>query len=294
MAVDSGNRHFPGCHFRAARRRPAWIAVPFARLLGDEHFLPDHSRLGGLLFSEIGLRRNAPARHGLDRRDRRNRGSIGLCFIYTALRQRATGPVVTLSSMSILVPILFALALGWDVPLGPVQALGSILTIIGTIAIHAGRSSRPEGERYHWIGLAIGALLCFGFSQAAQKYITVIHPNKETLSVQVALANRYVFMATYYLAGGLALFLYLLSTRQSLQRRALPYAFLLSLSSVCQFICMLTLLQHVSTARVYITFSGGGSILILFASAWLLHERYSSKVWIGCLLGITGIVLMRL
>lgn len=221
-------------------------------------------------------------------------GSAGICFIYAALRQRATGPVVTIASMSILVPILFAMILKWDVPMGPSQILGSLLTIIGTIAIHAGRSARPEGERHHWIWLAIGALLCFGFSQAAQKYITVVHPTQDAIPAQAALAGRYVFMAAYYLAGGLVLFLYLFSIRQPLQRRALPYACWISLSSVCQFICMLLLLQHVSTAKVYITFSGGGSILILFVSTWLLRERYKPLVWIGCLLGITGIVLMRL
>jgi uncharacterized membrane protein len=41
-------------------------------------------------------------------------GGAGLCLIYAALRQRATGPVATLGSMSILVPIAFGLILGWD------------------------------------------------------------------------------------------------------------------------------------------------------------------------------------
>jgi hypothetical protein len=41
-------------------------------------------------------------------------GGVGLCLIYAALRHRATGPVATLGSMSILVPIAYGLILGWD------------------------------------------------------------------------------------------------------------------------------------------------------------------------------------
>jgi multidrug transporter EmrE-like cation transporter len=56
---------------------------------------------------------------------------------------------------------------------------------------------------------------------------------------------------------------------------------------------MLVLLQHLSTTLVYITFTGGGIVLITLVSTLLLGERYRPAVWAGCLLGIAGIVLMR-
>src|SRR5262245_1135740 len=62
-------------------------------------------------------------------------GGAGLCFMYAALRQRATGPVITLASMSILIPILLGYACRWDDPPGIWNILGIVLTLAGIAAI---------------------------------------------------------------------------------------------------------------------------------------------------------------
>jgi drug/metabolite transporter (DMT)-like permease len=213
-------------------------------------------------------------------------GAVGVCFSYTALRQRATGPVTTISQMSVLWPVGLSLLAGWDARPGLVRLLGAVLTLSGIAVINMGKSPRPEGERFHWIGLAVGAMVCFGVSQSAQKYITVLHP-------QPSSEPRYVFMATYYFACALALLAYTFLVGKRLQPRAWPYAACLSAGSIIQFACMLVLLQHLSTTLVYITFTGGGIVLITLVSTLLLGERYRPAVWAGCLLGIAGIVLMR-
>src|ERR1051325_7758106 len=212
-------------------------------------------------------------------------GGIGLCFSFTALRQRATGPVTTISAMSIVVPIALGLIAGWDAAPGLTKGIGAALTLAGTVTINIGKSPRPEGERFHWIGLALGALLCFGISQASQKYITVIHP-------QQGHDARYGFMASYYIAASVTLAIYVLTRSQKVSARHLPYAFCLGINSLVQFVSMLMLLQHVSTAVVYITFTGGGIILVLLVSSLVLEERYKPAVWLGCILGAAGIVLM--
>ncbi|MBI3985567.1 MAG: DMT family transporter [Lentisphaerae bacterium] len=214
-------------------------------------------------------------------------GALGLCCSYPALRQASTGPASTVMSMSVLVPIVAGLLAGWDPPLSRIKWVGCVLTLVATAAIHLGKSARAAGERYHWVWLATGAMLCFGVSQAAQKFITVLHP-------LTGGEPRYLFMATYYFACMPTLLVYIKLKGLRLEWRAWPYAMGLALSSFVQFLTMLVLLQHVSTALVYITFNGGSIVLILLVSAFMLGERYRPLVWIGSILGIVGIVLMRL
>lgn len=213
-------------------------------------------------------------------------GGLGICCVYTALRQRATGPVITVSSMSILIPIGVAVTLGWD----PVPAwwnlVGVALTVAGTAMIHLGKSERPEGERYHWLPLALGAVACSGVSQTAQKYIGVLHP-------MPAGTARYGFMVAYYVGAVIVVAGFLAWTRQPVQWRVWPFALPQGLNSSSQFLCMLALLQGMNTSVVYITFTGGGIVLVMLISALLLRERYRAPVWIGCVLGVAGIVLVR-
>jgi drug/metabolite transporter (DMT)-like permease len=214
-------------------------------------------------------------------------GALGLCCSFMALRQRATGPVSVVSSMSVLVPIGMALALGWDAALGPARVAGALLAVGGLTLINLARGARVEGFRFHWLPLALGAMLAFGISQTAQKYITVLYPD-------LGPRSRLVFMAVYYAVCTVTLAAYLLCVREGVERRAVPFAAGLALCSFVQFGCMLILLQHVPTARVYITFTGGGNIAVLLVSAGLLKERYSALAWLGCLAGVAGIVLLRL
>lgn len=215
-------------------------------------------------------------------------GGAGTCFTYVALRQKATGPVTTIVSMSILVPIVLAFLGGWDSAASTGwNLLGVILAIAGTSVIHLGRTADRADERFHWSGLALAAMLCFGVSQAAQKYITVVDPLP-------AGQPRYGFMVVYNLTASLALLAYLLKAGQRFQWRAWPFGLALAAASFFQFVCMLVLLQHVNTALVYITFTGGGIILVLLISTLMLGERYRPIVWVGCILGIAGIVLVRI
>lgn len=214
-------------------------------------------------------------------------GGLGLCCVFTALRQRATGPVTTVSSMSILVPIAMGLALKWDARPPWWNFMGIALTIAGTLMIHLGKSPRPEGERFHWLPLALGAVVCFGVSQTAQKYIGVLRP-------QVHAAPRFGFVIAYYVAAVLTLGVFLLTSKQRIAWRAWPFAAGQAATSSTQFICMLVLLQHLRTSLVYITFTGGGLVLVLLISAIVLRERYKPIVWAGCALGLAGIVLVRL
>lgn len=215
-------------------------------------------------------------------------GGAGMCANLIALRQGATGPVTTIASLSILVPIGLAFLFGWDDgPFTVYRLAGVILAVSGTTIIHFGRAPPLENERFHWSGLAIGAMLGYGVSQAAQKYVTVIDPLPGG-------EPRYGFMAAYYLAATLALLAYSCKTRRAVQWRSWSFALGLAAASFAQFLCMLVLLQHVGTALVYITFTGGGTILVLLVSTLILGERYRPFVWAGCLLGIAGIVLVRL
>ncbi|MCX5660875.1 MAG: DMT family transporter [Planctomycetota bacterium] len=214
-------------------------------------------------------------------------GGLGLCFVFTALRQRATGPVITISSMSILLPIALGVSLGWDAPPPWWGSLGIALTLAGTALIHLGKSARPEGERFHWLPLALGALACFGVSQTAQKYVGVLLP-------EAGMTQRFGFMLAYYIAAVLVLGAFLRWLGQSINWRAWPFATGQALSSCVQFLSMLALLQHLRTAVVYISFTGGGIVLVLLISALVLRERYKPIVWLGCALGVAGIVLVRL
>lgn len=213
-------------------------------------------------------------------------GGLGLCCVYTALRQKATGPVITVSSMSILIPIGITVALRWDTLPAWWNLAGVALTVTGTIMIHLGKSERPQGERFHWLPLALGAVVCSGVSQTAQKYIGVLHP----LAPGTA---RYGFMAAYYVFATLIVAGFLLWNRQPMQWRVWSFALPQGFNSSVQFLCMLALLQGMNTSVVYITFTGGGIVLVMLISALLLRERYRTLVWIGCALGVAGIVLVR-
>ena len=215
-------------------------------------------------------------------------GGAGMSANFIALRQGATGPVTTITSLSILVPIGLAFLGGWDdSPFTASRLAGVILALVGTTIIHIGRGPQLENERFHWSGLAVAAMLCYGVSQAAQKYVTVVDPLPGS-------EPRYGFMAAYCFAATLVLLAYLQKVRRPVQLRAWSFALPLAAASFIQFLCMLVLLQHVETALVYITFTGGGALLVLLISTLVLGEQYRPFVWTGCLLVIAGIVLVRL
>lgn len=213
-------------------------------------------------------------------------GGLGLCCVYTALKQRATGPVITVASMSILLPISLGVALHWDQAPRWWNYAGVALSLIGTLLINLGKAKPVEGERFDWVFLALGAVVCSGISQTAQKYIGVCHPLPPGTA-------RYGFMIAYYLAAVLVLSLFLAWLRQPITWRVWPYAAGQGLNSCAQFVCMLMLLQHVNTAVVLVTFTGCGIVLVMLLSAAVLRERYRPLVWIGCAISIVGLVTVH-
>lgn len=214
---------------------------------------------------------------------------LGMALTWAALRQKVTGPVLAITSLSPLVPVFLAVALGWNAALTFTQMLGAGVALGAIVAIHLGKSPKPPDVKHHWLWLSLIALPLTGLSQTSQRYITVLFP----VHAGEPPRPRWVFMAAVYVgcvavcAGGAMVL------KQKFDRRALPWAMAISLGSMAQFLCMMPLLEHVHPAIVYIAFSGGGIVLITLVSSAVLGEKYSKVVWLGVIAAAVGIVLTR-
>lgn len=210
----------------------------------------------------------------------------GSCLNFTALRQCATGPVTTITSLSIAWPMLCAFLFWGDRP-GAWQWLGMALAAGGVVAMNLGKSGKPAAERYHWLALAVAAMVGYGVSQTLQKYVTVLAPLPGG-------QPRFTFMALTYAASAMGMAAYLQVIGRAWDRAVWPYACLLALGSMVQFVCLLPLLEHLPVFIVYLTFTGGSLAATILISTVFLRERYRWLVWIGCAVCLAGIVLMRL
>jgi drug/metabolite transporter (DMT)-like permease len=212
-------------------------------------------------------------------------GAIAYFLFLSALRIGPYALTISIYTMSFLIPVAFSV-LVWFRPLGPSTVTG-ILFIVAGIALITASAAAGKGPAksawLKWMALLGAAFVLTGIPQIAQ-----------AAAARLGAINFWYFLFLTFLAGSIALWLFLLAKGMKPGLGVHLYGALAAVGSVAGNFFTLRALVRLPETVVFPVTLAGPVIAAVLLSLFYFRERIKPLGYLGILAGLAGIVLLAL
>jgi drug/metabolite transporter (DMT)-like permease len=212
-------------------------------------------------------------------------GAVAYFLFLSALRTGPYALTISIYTMSFLIPVAFSIVV-WFRPLGTSTAAG-ILSIVAGIALLSMSASGGTGEAKRawlkWLAVLGAAFVLTGIPQISQ-----------AAAARLGAINLWFFLFLTFLAGALALWIFLLAKKAGPKRGVFGYGALAAVGSVVGNFFTLRALAKLPEPVVFPVSLAGPVIAAVLLSLLYFRERIKPLGYLGILAGLAGIVFLAL
>lgn len=212
-------------------------------------------------------------------------GAVAYFFFLSALKAGPYALTISIYTMSFLIPVAFSIVV-WSRPLGPATAAGIAFIVTG-IALISMSAAAPKGE-------AKAAWLTWLLLLGAAFVLTSIPQISQAAAARLGAINLWFFLFLTFLAGAVALWLFLGIKGEKPARGLFLYGTLAAVGSVAGNFFTLRALAKLPEPVVFPVSLAGPVIAAVLISLLYFRERIRPLGYLGILAGLTGIVFLAL
>jgi drug/metabolite transporter (DMT)-like permease len=212
-------------------------------------------------------------------------GAVAYFFFLSALQAGPYALTVSIYTMSFLIPVAFSIVV-WFRPLGRSAAAGILLIIAGVAAISMSAAAAKGEARaawLKWLALVGAAFVLTGIPQVSQ-----------AAAARLGAINFWFFLFVTFLAGALALWLFLLVKRAKPAPGLFRYGTLAALGSVAGNLFTLRALVKLPEPVVFPVSTAGPILAAVLLAVFYFREKIKPLGYLGILAGLAGIISLAL
>ena len=212
-------------------------------------------------------------------------GAVAYFFFLSALKAGPYALTISIYTMSFLIPVVFSIVV-WTRTLGRSAAAGILLIVAGVTLISmsaAAAKGEAKSAWLKWLALVGAAFVLTGIPQISQ-----------AAAARLGAINFWFFLFVTFLAGALALWLFLLAKRTKPAPGLFKYGALAALGSVAGNLFTLRALVKLPEPVVFPVSTAGPILAAVLLAVFFFRERIKPLGFLGIAAGLAGILFLTL
>lgn len=212
-------------------------------------------------------------------------GAVAYFVFLSALEAGPYALTISIYTMSFLLPVVFSMVV-WFRPLSR-PAAGGILLIVAGVALISMSAAAAKGAAkaawLKWLALVGAAFVLTGIPQISQ-----------AAAARLGAINFWFFLFVTFLAGALALWLFLLAKGTKPAPGLFKYGALAALGSVAGNLFTLRALVKLPEPVVFPVSTAGPILAAVLLAVFYFREKIKPLGYLGILAGLAGVILLAL